>query len=400
MISAWIPSWISFIVVISLILVFSKYELGITLTAGAILFAILAGVNVLSSFVNVITDPSIILLMIAVSMIPILGGIMEESGLMLELVQKLNVSKRVSLIASPAIFGLLPVAGGALMSAPMVEKIGSDIEPRRKVAINIWYRHVVILIYPLSSALIVGSVLASISLYIIFISMFIPFILLVIIGYFLLVRSIKVSPRENKRDLRVVVKNFIPIIIAPIIDFIGRTFFNVAMAEEIYLTIGLLVSLIIASKMGKMSAIDIKNITKNMKIWRFPLIIFAMFFFLEVFINSGVPDDISSLNLPYILFICLGFFLGYATGRIQLPLSILIPIYLVQYTLSAMPLLDFVFLYVAIFLGYLITPIHPCVSYSATYFEVDYNKVVKALALPTFLSFGFLLGIYSLTLLF
>ncbi|TFF95487.1 MAG: hypothetical protein EU547_07485, partial [Promethearchaeota archaeon] len=69
-------------------MLFSKYELSITLTVGAILFALLAQVALLNSFLNVITDPSILLLMVAVSLIPILGGIMEESGLMLELVQK------------------------------------------------------------------------------------------------------------------------------------------------------------------------------------------------------------------------------------------------------------------------------------------------------------------------
>lgn len=395
-----IPSWISFIIIIGLILLFSKYELSITLTVGAILFALLSQVNLLNSFLAVITDPSILLLMVAVSLIPILGGIMGESGLMLELVEKMNVSKRISIILTPAIFGLLPVAGGALMSAPIVDQIGTNVEERRKVAINVWYRHVVILIYPLSSALIVASVLASISLYVLFLSMIIPFILLVILGYFILVRSIEVSDKENERDLKIVLRNFIPVIIAPIIDFIGRTFFNFPLPEETYLVIGLFLSIGIGLKMGNMLLGRIKPIAKEMKIWRFPLLIFGMFLFLEVFVNSGVPEDIGELNLPYILFICLGFFLGYATGRIQLPLSILIPIYLIQYLTTAMPLLDFVFLYVAIFLGYLITPIHPCVSYSTAYFETTYNKVIKTLAIPTFISFGVLVGIYSLTLLF
>lgn len=395
-----IPSWISFLIIIGLILLFSRYELSIILTLGAVLFGILSQVNLVNSFLAVILDPSIILLMIAVSLIPILGGIMEESGLMVELVEKMNVSKRVSLMVSPAIFGLLPIAGGALMSAPLVDQIGTDIDERRKVAINIWYRHVVYLIYPLTPALIVASFLSSISLYILFLSLIIPFVILVVIGYFLLIRSIEVSKKESERDLKIVLRNFIPIIIAPIIDFLGRFFFNIYLPEEIYLVVGLFVSLIIGLKMGGMSAINIKLLSKKMKIWRFPLLIFGMFLFLEIFINSGVSDEIGSLNLPFILFICIGFFLGYATGRIQLPLSILIPIYLVQNLVSIMPLLDFVFLYLAIFLGYLITPIHPCVSYSASYFDTSYSKAVKVLAVPTFISFGLLLGIYFLSLLF
>ncbi|MHA2129968.1 MAG: DUF401 family protein, partial [Promethearchaeota archaeon] len=64
------------------------------------------------------------------------------------------------------------------------------------------------------------------------------------------------------------------------------------------------------------------------------------------------------------LLILIGFFLGFATGRIQLPVSIVIPIYLAQFTALTMPLIDFVFIYASISLGYLITPLHPCVSYS------------------------------------
>ncbi|MFO7797406.1 MAG: DUF401 family protein [Promethearchaeati archaeon] len=395
-----IPAWLSFIIIIGLILLFSKYELSIILTIGAILFALLSQVSLLNSFLNVITDPTTALLMVAVSLIPILGGIMGESGLILELVEKLNVSKRISMMVTPAIFGLLPIAGGALMSAPLVEQIGTDVEENRKASINIWYRHVVILVYPLSSALIIGSAIAKISLYLIVISMIIPFILLVIIGYFLLVRSIKVPNSKNERDLKIVLINFIPIIIAPIIDFIGRTFFNFPLPEETYLVIGLIISIIVGMKMGNIKLGVIKKIAKDMKLWRFPLLIFGMFLFLEVFNNSSVTMDISALNLPFILFLCVGFFLGYATGRVEVPLPLLIPIYLDQYMVFIMPLLDFVFLYVAIFLGYLITPIHPCISYSVSYFKTTYNKVIKRLAAPALISFGILLAIYSLTLLF
>ncbi len=64
----------------------SKYELGIILTLGALGFAILAGVDFLQSLINVLTDPSILALIVVMILIPILGGIMEESGLMMEMI--------------------------------------------------------------------------------------------------------------------------------------------------------------------------------------------------------------------------------------------------------------------------------------------------------------------------
>ncbi|MHA2429927.1 MAG: DUF401 family protein [Promethearchaeota archaeon] len=385
--------------VLILILIFSKYELSIVLSIGALIFAILTQIDILASLISIFTNFSIIFLAIAVAIIPILGGIMEESGLMLELVQKMNVSKKISMMVVPAFFGLLPVAGGALMSAPILDQIDKDVDVNRKVAINVWFRHVLILIYPISSAMIVASVLTGISLYLIFIALMLPFILMVFMGYILLVKNVKMNEDPSERDLKKVFHNMIPIVIAPLIDFIGRTFFNVAI-PEIFLLIGLIVSLGIALKFANMKITSIKNIAKKMKIWRFPLLIFAMFWFLDVFIRSGVAEEIGSLNLSFILFILLGFFLGFATGRIQLPLSILIPIYLSQYITIIMPLMELIFLYCSIFLGYLITPIHPCVAYSTNYFKTNYKNVFKHLAIPTFLCFGLFLLLYTLINLF
>ncbi|MGB5911307.1 MAG: DUF401 family protein [Promethearchaeia archaeon] len=394
-----IPPWASFLLVLILILIFSKYELSIVLGIGALIFAILTQIDILASLISIFTKFSIIFLAIAVAIIPILGGIMEESGLMLELVQKMNVSKKISMMVIPAFFGLLPVAGGALMSAPILDQIDKDVDVNRKVAINVWFRHVLILIYPISSAMIVASVLTGISLYLIFIALMLPFILMVFIGYILLVKNVKMNEDPSERDLKKVFHNMIPIVIAPLIDFIGRTFFNVAI-PEIFLLIGLIVSLGIALKFANMKITSIKNIAKKMKIWRFPLLIFAMFWFLDVFIRSGVAEEIGSLNLSFILFILLGFFLGFATGRIQLPLSILIPVYLSQYITTIMPLMELIFLYCSIFLGYLITPIHPCVAYSTNYFKTNYKNVIKHLAIPTFLCFGLFLLLYTLINLF
>ena len=393
-----IPPWVSFLLVLILILIFSKYELSIVLSIGALIFAILTQIDILASLISIFTNIPIILLAIAVAIIPILGGIMEESGLMLEMVQKMNVSKKISMMVVPAFFGLLPVAGGALMSAPILDQIDKEVDVNKKVAINVWFRHVLILIYPISTAMIFASSneVTGISLYLIFLTLIPPFIIMVLIGYFTLVKNLKTNEQPSERDLKKVFHNMIPIIIAPIIDFIGRTVFNTILPENFFLLIGLIISLGIVLKFANMRLITTKNIAKKMKIWRFPLLILAMFWFLDVFIRSGVAEEIGSLNLSFILFIFFGFSLGFATGRILVPLTILVPIYLVQFTISTMPLMEFIFLYCSIFLGYIMTPIHPCVAYSTNYFETNYKNVVKHLATPTFLCFGLLLSIYTL----
>jgi integral membrane protein (TIGR00529 family) len=394
-----IPPLLSFLLIISLILIFSKKELSVVLGISAIIFGLLTQVNIINSMIEVIINPSIVLLALSVLLIPILGGIMEESGLMLELIQNLKVSKKVALMVSPALFGLLPVAGGALMSAPIVDQIDPALDSNRKVAINVWYRHVLLLIYPLSSAILVASVLSGISLYLIVLALLIPFILMVFVGYFTLLKPVDKSKESTNRNLKLVFHNLIPLIIAPIIDFLGRLFFPISF-PELFVFIGLIISISIALKFAKMNVFNIKEISRKMKVWRFPLLIISMFLFLSIFLESGVPEQISALNLPFALFISIGFSLGFTTGRVQLPSSILIPIYLVQNLVLSMPIIDFVFLYFAIYLGYLITPLHPCLAYNINYFKTNYIKSFKHVAIPTFICFGILYAVFfSLMLL-
>ena len=393
-----LPAWLSFIIIIGLVMALSKYELGIILTVGALGFALLAGVDFLLALINVLTDPSILALIVIMVLIPILGGIMEESGLMMEMIQKMRISKKSSLMMIPALFGLLPVPGGALMSAPIVQQIDSEEEANTKVSINVWYRHMLIMVYPLSSALIIASKLININLYILVLGLVPSLILMWLIGYFLLVRKVTPFTEQRERDLKRAFRNLLPIFIAPVLDFIGRTFFNFPV-PEVFLLIGLILSIWLALKFGKMKVSSVKMISKKMKIWRFPLIIFSMFIFLEVFVLSGAPEEIASVDLSVFHLILIGFFLGVGTGRIQLPISILIPIYLAQFTVSTMPLLDFIFIYTSVFIGYLITPLHPCVAYSTEYFETKFLKVIKILGKPALISFILLLGLYGLFLL-
>jgi len=389
-----LPAWLSFIIIIGIVMALSKYELGIVLTLGALGFAILAGVDFLQSLINVLTDLSIITLIIIMILIPILGGIMEESGLMMEMIQKMRISRKSSLMMIPALFGLLPVPGGALMSAPIVQQIDSEEDANIKVSINVWYRHMLIMVYPLSSALIIASKLTNINLYILVLGLVPSLIVMWLIGYVLLVRKVSPFTEQGERDLKRAFRNLLPILIAPVLDFIGRTFFNFSV-PEVFLLIGLIFSIWLALKFGKMKVSSIKMISKKMKIWRFPLIIFSMFIFLEVFVLSGAPEEIASVDLSVFLLILIGFLLGIGTGRIQLPISILIPIYLAQFTVLTMSLLDFVLIYTSVFIGYLITPLHPCVAYSTEYFKTDFMKVIKILGKPILISFILLLGVYG-----
>lgn len=399
-----IPAWLAFLLALVIIMVLAQKDLGVGLFAGAIVFGVLASVNLWEALLGVLASPNYLFLALSVTVIPLVGGLMERSGMMTELVDRLGLSKRAGLMLSPALFGLLPMPGGALLSAPLVDQVDPEGDVNRKVATNVWYRHVLILVYPIQASLIVATALAGINLYVAVAALLVPFAIMMVVGYAFLVQPAGRTPGERSRDWRRALRNLSPILLAPAVDLVARTFlaplapdFVLFAVPEILLFGALLLSLALVLKLSATPARELKPLAKEMHVWRYPLLIYGMFFFLGVFERSGVPELIGSWALPLLAFLLVAFVLGYATGRVQLPATILIPIYLAQHAgLVAIPLLDFALVYFAIFLGYVATPVHPCVAYSLKYFDTSYKDALKALVRPTVACFAILLAFTAL----
>ncbi len=386
------PPWISFLFVIAVVLVLSKLDVGIILFFSTILFALLTEVSPVSSLIDTISNLSVLCLAICVTLIPILGGIMEKSGAIFQFLYNIKVPRRVAYMLTPALFGLLPVPGGALLSAPVINQLDITLDVREKVGINIWYRHVLILIYPLSTALIVGTQIAGISLYAVIIRLLIPFVFMNLFGYLLFIRKIPTkSSDSNSRNLGLAFKNLVPLLIAPVINMVGIYIIK-AVIPEFFLMIGLVISIVTAILINQFPLKQVLMVTIHGKIWRYFILIISMYYFLEVFLDSGVPEQLATVHLPFILFLIIGFGFAFGIGRSQLPLAILVPIYLVQSGLYVMPILDFILLYFATFLGYIITPLHPCLNLTLRFYNSNYKKNFLTLAKPVGCSLLVLVG--------
>ncbi|MHA1470799.1 MAG: DUF401 family protein, partial [Candidatus Asgardarchaeia archaeon] len=117
----------------------------------------------------------------------------------------------------------------------------------------------------------------------------------------------------------------------------------------------------------------------------------------NIFINSGVPNIFRETSFsPYLILIVASFALGVLTGRLSTPLVILIPIYIIKF--GTMSPLNFAILYYSTMMGYIISPVHPCLVFTAQYFRVDVKDVMKDLSLVTFASL--LLGVSFLELIY
>lgn len=384
--------WLGFIISLAAILLIARKNLPLALFCGALILGLftLPVISILENIIGTFTDLSIICLALAMGVIPMIGGTMNASGQMDDLVNNMRIGRRGLLALSPSIFGLLPMPGGALLSAPILEKGGEGVAQDIKVAINNWFRHLFVMIYPLSSALIASAKISSLSVYTAMIHLLPTFAFALFLGYMFFVRKVHgaiiySSPFSLKGLL-------IPlgiILVAPFVDFTLKNIVVLPFPE-----IATLIAVVSAFTLSwRLSAINLnlREIAHKMKPWNFTFIILGMFVFLNIFKSSSVATLIASIPLtPATLCVVAGFILGFATGRVLLPASIILPVYL---TTSAITPLIFATVYTSIFFGYIISPVHPCVIVSLEYFKVPLKDFFKLLAAPTCIIFAITLFI-------
>ena len=160
-------TWAGFLISLAGILLISRKNLALGLACGAIIlgvFTLPLGV-LLDRIIFTLTDPTVLLLALAMGIIPLLGGTMKQSGQIDTLVNNIRLSQRYLLPFSAALMGLLPMPGGALLSAPILERGGRGVADPLKAVINNWFRHLFILIYPLNPALIVSAKICKLDVY-------------------------------------------------------------------------------------------------------------------------------------------------------------------------------------------------------------------------------------------
>ena len=105
-------AWLGFLLAMVALLAISQKNLGVAMFVGAFILGIATAPNSLPAILwSTITDPSTVLLALIVGLIPIIGGTLESSGQMDNLVSNMRIGKKAFLMLSPALVGMLPMPG-------------------------------------------------------------------------------------------------------------------------------------------------------------------------------------------------------------------------------------------------------------------------------------------------
>lgn len=383
--------WVGFILSLVIILLISRKNLPLGLICGAIVLGLFTNPfsGVIEQIRLTVFDPAILILAVAMGLIPLLGGAMKQSGQIDDLINNVRFSRRYVLPFSAALMGLLPMPGGALLSAPIVDQAGEGVSGELKALINVWYRHLFILIYPLEPALIVATRMSDLDIYVAILYI-VPFaILAALLGYWFFLRRVTGTPKfVGKFSLQKLMGPLLIVTVAPILDFSLKKGLGLGAVATL---IGVVTAISLSLVFSK-TRLALKPLILKAKPWNFSLIIIGMFLYQHIFEQTNAGVAIAMLPLPILpLSVTAGFLLGLFTGRVQLPASIIIPIYLGSGNLITPGI--FALLYVGIYFGYIMSPAHPCVVVTCEFFKTSMRRLITGLLWATMIIFALVLGL-------
>ncbi|RLG82117.1 MAG: hypothetical protein DRO39_09810 [Thermoprotei archaeon] len=324
-----------------------------------------------------------------------------------ELVKLLGRPRLITMFV-PAVLGLLPVAGGALMSAPIVDTVGNHIglSKRQRLFINVWFRHVIFLVYPLSMVLITAATLAGVDLWDVIIRQLPVAATMVLAGYVLGFRG---AGRDRggfggRADRAVLARVFSPMLLAIALAVSTRPFLDRQLLEVVPLTrysmvLGLSLAITLLITFSKSSLRSLVDAVGSRTTLELVAAAFSAILLRNVFVGVGGPEILSHVvptdgGAGTVLFlIAVPFAISLATGNSMTGNVVSISVF---QALLGLGVREVSLIYSSAMVGYLASPAHLCYVYTAQYFQVPLSAAYREMFTSSFLALATAVGIYFL----
>jgi len=323
-------------------------------------------------------------------------ALMEKIGyleMMVESVKSLAPSVGSSMVSISAFIGLLPMPGGAYVSARLVDPLARELKlnPLEATSLNYWFRHLWEYAWPLYTGVIVASAIFNviISDFVIHMS-FLP--LLAILGGFFFIYYPIMRKKNSRREKPVELRKFLTLLYSawPIIVVMLLTLGGVPYPSQGGITIqrvDLFYSLLVVDfaliliLLLKHRAEDVGYGLKFALKPTFLGVTFAalfmkiavletnsMFYTYEFFNMYGVPSFIVIMILPFLAGLMTGVTVAYVAATFPL---------LIPYVGSPASFAAIALAYASGYAGHLTSPVHLCLVLSSEHFKADVYKVIK-----------------------
>ena len=339
-----------------------------------------------------VTDPDTLNLAVAVALITVLGYILKETSLMTELIEGLRgvLPARVLLATIPAMFGLLTMPGGALMSAPFNEPEANrlGLKPEQKTYINVWFRHVWYWASPLSPVAILAASMAGFTLNV-FLGAQLP-ILAVTVALGFLVGSTFIKDgglsSHGVKGLPEVARGLAPIVLAVVLSAVGVPIW---MALALGVAAVFLIKKVPPRRAFRMIHSGVR--------WDLAAAVVSMLFFRFVVESSGSVEALfesaAGLGVPLMaILVVVPLLVGSISGTPTMGIGIIFPLLLPllgDYNVYVVSII-----YAGLIGGYLASPMHLCLILTNSYYRSELGRVYRYLVPSAALLYVFAVAYY------
>ncbi|MEO0236979.1 MAG: DUF401 family protein [candidate division WOR-3 bacterium] len=377
---------IFFILILFVLFLRLKINIGISLLVSSIFVGIFfysGFAEIGKVFIKSITSYTTIKTVIIIYSVLLLSNVIKEKGIKVLSDSLLEIFRDVkyAIIFPPMFIGLLPMPGGALFPAEIVNDLGDKIElkPEQKTFINYWFRHIWEYFWPLYPGLILTSNILNIPIKMVMKYQFYLTIIAFTIGivYIKRLKNVKVERKiPLTKSLFNVVEGFLPVFIIVVLIL-----FSNVKEEVVVFFVSFLFLLFLKTDIKKKIELFFKSFSFDMI-----FLIVGVMIFKDFFSNSQIIKD-NFLILQnykatyYLLLVMLPILVGMFTGVNQAYVGILLPL-VSTVILKENGSVDFIKLtlfYASGFLGVLLSPVHLCLSLTREYYKADWSKIYRIL---------------------
>jgi len=381
---------LAFVFGLIILLLSRRWNLGYVLLLSSALLGLLFGLpvpEILEQGLAAALDPKTLGLVAAVLLITTLGELLREIASMQHLVsalQELVADRRVVLASIPALIGLLPMPGGAMLSAPMVQEIGTELKlgPERKTYLNYWFRHIWEYVFPLYPALVLAGGLLGIPLSRLMLAQAPLTLSAIAAGTLVGLRQIGI-PKESRtaaegsgrwHSLQVLTLSVWPIALV----------IALSLGLGLELALSLAVAIALVAAVHRVKPRSLGGVLRRSLSPRTALLVFSIMIFKEMVQVSGAGDALSATFMawgiaPVVVTVVVPFALGMLTGVPASVVGIGFPLLLPFLASSEVYLNHAVLAFAAGFIGVLLSPVHLCLALTRDYFHADWAPLYRLL---------------------
>jgi len=384
-------SIIYFLIVIIAILVLIKFriDIGAVLFIGSVLTAMLFRIGLkgfFSTLLESIVSPNTLTLVATVILIMFLGALLEKRGDLSRMVKSLRTliwDTRLSMVIPSSIMGLLPMPGGALMSAPMLNEgeKGFNLTPAYKTYLNFWFRHIWEYFWPLYPGLILAATITQVPIFVLARFQFPLTLAAILAGLIFGLKKLPFRTPEHKSRKLLALKE---LLLSTWHILIIIIFVLALKVKVLYVMLGISFMLTVLTRLKKTAWLKVTIETFQVKTI---ILLFSVMFFKAVLINSGAINSLTTVLKPegfslWLLLFIAPFLVGFLTGVNHAYVGVAFPILLPFFMQNGINLSYIMFAYASGFAGILLSPVHLCLVLTKEYFKADFNPIFKLLIPP------------------